>query len=180
MNTTSPSKELTPSSDASTAKPPGPHFTEKEERVMRVAWSCLKSGPPEIDMAKLQRVAGFNTVKTTANTWGTIKKKLAQLAPPTNDDGGEGSNVTAPSTPKTPKAKTTPKKRAAKTDGDDDEVADNESPKKRKTPAKKTPKKADTPVEALQKAVEETGSGDETKFKTEEDIDEAVPDFLYG
>lgn len=65
----------------------GPVFTEKEEMVLKAAWRCLKSGPPEashqhlmflrieltkdqIDMGKLMVAAGFNTMKTTANTWG--------------------------------------------------------------------------------------------------------------
>ncbi|KEQ63747.1 uncharacterized protein M437DRAFT_65071 [Aureobasidium melanogenum CBS 110374] len=51
-------------------------FTEKEEMVLKAAWRCLKSGPPEIDMEKLMKAAGFNTMKTTSNTWGVIKKKL--------------------------------------------------------------------------------------------------------
>jgi hypothetical protein len=55
-------------------------FTEKEERVLKAAWLCLKT-PPEIDMEKLRVAADFNTLKTASNTWGMIKKKLATLAP---------------------------------------------------------------------------------------------------
>ena len=78
---TSPAKEITPihESKAPEAAKPEVVFTEKEERVLKVAWSCLKSGPPDIDMNKLQVAGGFNTLKTAANTWGTIKKKLLQL-----------------------------------------------------------------------------------------------------
>lgn len=43
-------------------------FTDKEERVLKVAWSCLKSGPPDVDMEKLMKAGGFNTLKTTSNT----------------------------------------------------------------------------------------------------------------
>ncbi|RMY98125.1 hypothetical protein D0862_07727 [Hortaea werneckii] len=63
-----------------------PTFTEKEERVMKIAWTCLKSGPPDVDIAKLTKAAGFNTSKTAANTWGVIKKKLLSMA----GDGEEG------------------------------------------------------------------------------------------
>ena len=48
-----------------------PLFTEKEEKVLKVAWACLKSGPPDVDMEKLMKAAGFNTLKTTSNTVST-------------------------------------------------------------------------------------------------------------
>ncbi|KAI4749001.1 hypothetical protein E4T50_00786 [Aureobasidium sp. EXF-12298] len=100
-------------------------FTEKEEMVLKAAWRCLKSGPPEIDMEKLMRAAGFNTMKTTSNTWGVIKKKLF------SDVDGD-SLPTAPTKPKAPakgkKAAATPtpsKKRGKKDvedeDGDEDD-----------------------------------------------------------
>ncbi|KAI4843055.1 hypothetical protein E4T44_06954 [Aureobasidium sp. EXF-8845] len=98
-------------------------FSEKEEMVLKVAWRCLKSGPPELDMDKLMKAAGFNTMKTTSNTWGVIKKKLF------TDDGGS-SLATAPNTPAKPKATpkgkknapaaTPSKKRGTKADTDDD------------------------------------------------------------
>ncbi|KAI4726844.1 hypothetical protein E4T49_05359 [Aureobasidium sp. EXF-10728] len=119
-------------------------FTDKEELVLKAAWRCLKSGPPEVDMEKLQKAANFNTLKTASNTWGkswvlnvdvcaddanvvfasgVIKKKLFS-------DVDGGSLPTAPSTPVKPKA--TPKgkkaattatpssKKRAKKDSDDD------------------------------------------------------------
>jgi len=64
-------------------------FTEKEEKVLKTAWHCLKS-PPEIDIEKLRVAAEFNTTKTASNTWGTIKKKLASLAPPPTEGEGDG------------------------------------------------------------------------------------------
>jgi hypothetical protein len=66
-------------------------FTEKEERVLKAAWFCLKT-PPEVDMEKLKVAADFNTLKTASNTWGTIKKKLATLAPPAAE-GAEGDGM---------------------------------------------------------------------------------------
>ncbi|KAF2766743.1 hypothetical protein EJ03DRAFT_329762 [Teratosphaeria nubilosa] len=133
----SPSKEPTPanSSAAASDSKPAIAFTEKEEKVLKVAWSCLKSGPPEIDMKKLAAAAGFNTEKTCSNTWGVIKKKLAQLTPPAEDGEEAGKTPTKP--------KATPKKRSKKAaDGDDDEAATGESPAKkpRKSPKKKVVK----------------------------------------
>jgi hypothetical protein len=66
-------------------------FTEKEEGVLKAAWFCLKT-PPEVDMEKLKVAADFNTLKTASNTWGTIKKKLATLAPPAAE-GAEGDGM---------------------------------------------------------------------------------------
>lgn len=66
-----------------------PTFTEKEDRVMKIAWTCLKSGPPDVDIAKLTKAAGFNTSKTAANTWGVIKKKLLSMG----GEGGEGEET---------------------------------------------------------------------------------------
>lgn len=67
-----------------------PTFTEKEERVMKIAWTCLKSGPPDVDIAKLTKAAGFNTTKTAANTWGAIKKKLLSMGGDGGEEGVEG------------------------------------------------------------------------------------------
>jgi hypothetical protein len=74
------------SSPPKAASPEKPFFTEKEERVLKAAWHCLKS-PPEIDIEKLVVAADFKTTKTASNTWGTIKKKLASLAPPVVVEG---------------------------------------------------------------------------------------------
>ncbi|KAI7532687.1 hypothetical protein KC331_g13459 [Hortaea werneckii] len=142
-----------------------PTFTEKEERVMKIAWTCLKSGPPDVDIAKLTKAAGFNTSKTAANTWGAIKKKLLSMA----GDGEEGAE--AQDAPKTPKARATPKKRGKKADADgeaDAEAgagagAEDGSPKKkqRKTPVKKGKK--------VEQAAEEEVAGIKG-----EDMDEAA------
>ncbi|KAI4762614.1 hypothetical protein E4T52_10750 [Aureobasidium sp. EXF-3400] len=105
----------------------GPVFTEKEEMVLKAAWRCLKSGPPEVDMEKLMKAAGFNTMKTTSNCWGVIKKKLFS-------DGDGNALPTAPNTPAKPKAapkgkksapaSTPSKKRTKKVDGGDAEDDD--------------------------------------------------------
>ncbi|KAK6437896.1 hypothetical protein LTR95_005902 [Oleoguttula sp. CCFEE 5521] len=109
-----------------------PLFTDKEEKVLKVAWSCLKSGPPDVDIEKLQKAAGFNTSKTTSNTWATIKKKLATLSP----DGD------SPSTPK--KTPTSTKKRGKKVsaanvdadaEGEEDDEATPAAKKVKTTPA---------------------------------------------
>jgi hypothetical protein len=79
------------SSPPKAASPEKSLFTEKEERVLKAAWLCLKS-PPEIDLEKLRVAADFNTTKTASNTWGAIKKKLASLAPPAVEgDAGDGT-----------------------------------------------------------------------------------------
>ncbi|KAK1058829.1 hypothetical protein LTR33_013291 [Friedmanniomyces endolithicus] len=93
-----PSRDGSPASEvkSSAAKSPEkPVFTEKEERVLKVAWQCLKSGPPDVDVEKLAKAGGFNTTKTASNTWGTIKKKLLAMAPPETDEGeGDGAGGT--------------------------------------------------------------------------------------
>lgn len=43
-----------------------PKFTEKEELVLKMAWQCLKSGPPEIDIAKLMELCEFKTQKVSS------------------------------------------------------------------------------------------------------------------
>lgn len=78
IKSASPAKQQQQQAAATAEKP---FFTEKEEKVLKAAWHCLKS-PPEIDIEKLRVAADFNTTKTASNTWGTIKKKLASLAPP--------------------------------------------------------------------------------------------------
>ena len=85
---TSPTKESSP------AKAEKALFTEKEERVLKAAWHCLKS-PPEVDIEKLKEAAGFNTTKTASNTWGVIKKKLATLAPAAAEGDGGGTSSRA-------------------------------------------------------------------------------------
>jgi hypothetical protein len=77
------------SSPVKAASPEKTFFTEKEERVLKAAWHCLKS-PPEIDIEKLVNAADFKTAKTASNTWGLIKKKLASLAPPVVEGDAEG------------------------------------------------------------------------------------------
>jgi hypothetical protein len=78
-----------PTKEASPAKTDKALFTEKEERVLKAAWQCLKT-PPEIDIEKLKEAAGFNTTKTAQNTWGVIKKKLATLTPAGAEGEGGG------------------------------------------------------------------------------------------
>ncbi|KAK4890279.1 hypothetical protein LTR27_011040 [Elasticomyces elasticus] len=133
---TSPSKAATPASDAAAVEKS--LFTPKEEAVLKVAWACLKSGPPEIDFEKLVKAYGFNTTKTAQNTWGVIKKKLASITPVLEE----------PKTPVKPKAKAASptKKRTKKSeDGDDDDEEKTASPEKkpRKSPVKKTKKSED-------------------------------------
>jgi hypothetical protein len=79
------------SSPIKAASPEKTIFTDKEERVLKAAWHCLKF-PPEIDIEKLRVAADFNTTKTASNTWGMIKKKLASLAPPVVEDDAEADS----------------------------------------------------------------------------------------
>ncbi|KAI5193628.1 hypothetical protein E4T39_08864 [Aureobasidium subglaciale] len=122
-------------------------FTDKEELVLKAAWRCLKSGPPEVDMEKLTKAAGFNTLKTAANTWGVIKKKLFADVDGITTPSAPGSPST-PKEPKTAKAKKRTKKRTKKAAEDDDEDEDEgrSIPAKRKkpSPVKKTIKSEDS------------------------------------
>ncbi|THX70292.1 hypothetical protein D6D05_08677 [Aureobasidium pullulans] len=115
-------------------------FTDREEMVLKVAWRCLKSGPPEIDIEKLTKAAGFNTQKTCSNMWSGLKKKLL-----TDVDGN--ALPTAPATPKPTKGKkgtATPAKKRAKKDVDDDEDEGRSIAKKTKpSPVKKVLVKAE-------------------------------------
>lgn len=72
------------------ASPPTVTFTEKEDIILKVAWQCLKTGPPDIDMVKLTKLGKFNTNKTATNTWGVIKKKLAQMTPQLDGEDAVG------------------------------------------------------------------------------------------
>lgn len=54
-------------------------FSAREEQVLKWAWLCLKSGPPDVDIKKLVELAEFKTEKTAQNTWGAIKKKLLSM-----------------------------------------------------------------------------------------------------
>ncbi|KAF2157960.1 hypothetical protein K461DRAFT_27644 [Myriangium duriaei CBS 260.36] len=125
-------------------------FTEKEERVLKVVWGCMKS-LPEVDMTKLTTAAGFQTQKTCANTWGVIKKKLVAQA------AANGVEIDLSSKPGKAPAKTSPKKRvkseadADGVDGGDEGQGGNEPPTKpkkvRKSPTKKSAK-SEVKVEA--------------------------------
>jgi hypothetical protein len=78
----SPIKEATPASDAkSFIEKAAVTFTDKEERVMKIAWSCLKSGPPEVDYEKLMKAADFKTQKVSLSLASEIKSapKLTQM-----------------------------------------------------------------------------------------------------
>lgn len=107
MATASPTKEQTPASDAkasdaksdtkaSDAKATEKSlFTPREEGLLKTAWFCLKSGPPEIDYEKFMKLGEFQTLKTTQNTWGKIKQKLNSMAPPAAE-GEEGASKLTP------------------------------------------------------------------------------------
>ncbi|KAK5134885.1 hypothetical protein LTR08_005975 [Meristemomyces frigidus] len=160
----SPSKETTPAAGEKKEEKTMSVFTEKEQKLIIVAFSCLKSGPPEIDYAKFEKAGDFNTMKTAQNTWGKIKAKLAKIAPKTDDDAAaEGDEAEdgaeALKTPKTPKAKATPKKRAPKkAEGDDDDDAEEgASPKKkaRRTPVRKAKKEVVAAEDVKDEAMEE-------------------------
>lgn len=81
-------------------------FTEREEALLKIAWNCLKTAPEvcyahamsqevtsltetsQIDYEKFQVAGGFNTMKTTQNTWGKIKKKLVTAPDGVESPGG--------------------------------------------------------------------------------------------
>ncbi|WPH00905.1 Hypothetical protein R9X50_00373900 [Acrodontium crateriforme] len=120
------------------ASPTKALFTEKEQKLLLVAMMSLKSGPPEIDMAKFVKGGNFNTLKTAQNTWGKLRNKLKQLAP--EDDGEDGADIKTPK-----KAGATPKKRvkAEASDNADEEEEGSAKKKGRKSPVKKSADKAE-------------------------------------
>ncbi|KAF2719610.1 hypothetical protein K431DRAFT_295910 [Polychaeton citri CBS 116435] len=151
------------------------NFTEREERILKVAWFCLKSGAPDIDVQKLTRLGEFKTAKTASNTWGVIKKKLNVMAPedPEGDGNGTGDGE-APviSRPKRTPTKTPgrkkPSKRAKQAAADQDDEMEEASPAKKakKSPVKKGSKKAAVKGEA------ENGGKDDVKVKEEKSEEE--------
>ncbi|XXH02147.1 hypothetical protein Hte_008515 [Hypoxylon texense] len=106
-------------------------ITDKEAMVLALAWQCFKN-PPEVDVDKLAKLAGYNNPRSVSNLLSGIKKKMAGFGAGADGNGGEG-----PATPaKTAgtKTKTTPasRKRKTATEGDDDD--DSSTPA---TPAKR-------------------------------------------
>ena len=75
-----------------------PTFNEKETKLLAAAMLSIKSGFPDIDMAKFQQNGEFNTLKTAQNTWGKLKKKLMELAPESDSASGEGKGASKPLT----------------------------------------------------------------------------------
>jgi hypothetical protein len=69
-----------------------PIFSEKETKLLTVAMLSLKSGAPDLDMAKFMAGGEFNTMKTAQNTWGVLKKKLIALSP-VADEAATGSGL---------------------------------------------------------------------------------------
>ncbi|KAI1212125.1 uncharacterized protein F4807DRAFT_388302 [Annulohypoxylon truncatum] len=119
-------------------------ITEKESKVLALAWHCFKT-QPEIDYNKLAKLAGYTNPRSVTNIICAVKKKVAM---PHNDEnsGGEG-----PSTPvkRTPKGKgkvaRTPASRKRKTASDDEDVSNDPATPSRgkRARAKKTaPSKA--------------------------------------
>ncbi|KXT11905.1 hypothetical protein AC579_10492 [Pseudocercospora musae] len=113
-------------------------FTDREQKVMALAWQCFAE-QPKIDFEKLARLSGYTNVRSASNAWGAIKKKLASQANKAGagdaDVNGDNESATTP--------KTTPKKRGKKAaDEDDGEQTPAKKTKGRK--GKATPKKAGT------------------------------------
>lgn len=105
----------------------------------------------KIDIAKLTVAAGFNTEKTAANTWGTIKKKLGLV------------KAVATSSPKSSVKYLSHRSHPRLTSG-----AFKDTPKKQDTPAKKgiTPtKKGVTPIKkGIARPVKRKHSHDDDEF----------------
>ncbi|KAF2750868.1 hypothetical protein M011DRAFT_474360 [Sporormia fimetaria CBS 119925] len=138
----------------------GPNFTEREQEILKFAWSCLKSGPPEIDYQKLASLLGMSNPRSASNAWAKIKPRLMHGVPEGEDGAvaatlkkgrkpkakadaanGDDDSGDGPATPK----KRSPKKKAApkvKTEGDDDGEGDEDMPDAPATPAKSPRKRA--------------------------------------
>lgn len=130
-------------------------ITDKETQVLALAWHCFKN-PPDVDLDKLAKLAGYSNPKSVSNLLAGVKKKIAAtLLVTSSEDNGETPSTLAKRTPKT-KAKATPgsRKRKAPT-GDEDDSDDPVTP----TPKKRTrDKKA-----ALSKAIVEDDDSDTDK-----------------
>ncbi|EME88039.1 uncharacterized protein MYCFIDRAFT_85937 [Pseudocercospora fijiensis CIRAD86] len=125
-------------------------FTEREQKVMALAWQCFAE-QPKIDFEKLARLSGYTNVRSASNAWGAIKKKLASQASKfgAGDSDVNGDNESSATPKTTPKA--TPKKRGKKAaDEDDGEETPAKKTKGRK--GKATPKKADTDEDSAEGA----------------------------
>ncbi|KAI0886440.1 uncharacterized protein GGS22DRAFT_160820 [Annulohypoxylon maeteangense] len=127
-------------------------ITDKESRVLALAWSCFKTHP-DLDIEKLAKLAGYTNPKSVSNIISAVKKKAALMESEGNS-GGEG-----PSTPvkRTPKGKAkvtrTPASHKRKTKGDDeDDSSDPATPTSKRARGKKT---------ALSKAFVERDEGSE-------------------
>ncbi|XDG08160.1 hypothetical protein ABKA04_007775 [Annulohypoxylon sp. FPYF3050] len=97
-------------------------ITEREAKVLALAWQCFKT-PPEIDYVKLARLAGYTNYKSVINVISAVKKKVAHSDSEENT-GGEGPSTSVKSTPKAKaKAPRTPASRKRKAMSDDEDVS---------------------------------------------------------
>ncbi|KAI1137662.1 hypothetical protein F5Y05DRAFT_77063 [Hypoxylon sp. FL0543] len=95
-------------------------ITDREYHVLGLAWLCFKS-PPEVDVDKLAKLAGYTNSKSVSNLLTSVKKKIAAtLAAADGENGGEAPSTPAKRTPKA-KAKSTPGSRKRKAPADDED-----------------------------------------------------------
>ncbi|KAI2615312.1 hypothetical protein GGR54DRAFT_612988 [Hypoxylon sp. NC1633] len=97
-------------------------ITEKEARVLAMAWKCFKT-VPEVDHDKLAKLTGYANPRSVMNLLCGIRKKI-NCAPGADDDGKDGgANTPAKPVGKdrakaTPKATSGPRKRKSRTPSD--------------------------------------------------------------
>ncbi|KAI1100031.1 hypothetical protein F4804DRAFT_59397 [Jackrogersella minutella] len=100
-------------------------ITEKESKVLALAWLCFKT-QPEIDNEKLAKLAGYQNPKSVSNVICSVKKKIAALASAEDDNGGEGpsmlTNRASKAKPKAPKAASRKRKAARDDEGDSSDL----------------------------------------------------------
>ncbi|KAI0839363.1 hypothetical protein F5Y06DRAFT_265235 [Hypoxylon sp. FL0890] len=103
-------------------------ITDREYHVLGLAWLCFKA-PPEVDVEKLAKLAGYNNPKSVTNLLTGVRKKItAALAAADDANDDEAPSAPAKRAPKA-KAKATPGSRKRKTPaGDDDDSSDPVTP----------------------------------------------------
>ncbi|KAJ4345555.1 uncharacterized protein N0V89_011688 [Didymosphaeria variabile] len=152
-------------------------FTEREMQMLAWAMQSLKSGPPDVDYAKLANYAGMTNPRSAGNAWTKIRNKL-------NSATGDGTALTTPK--KAPQKKKAAAEKADEADGD---AAGNDATPKKSTPRKRTPKKQEVDGEAASpkkrgrptgaKNKKATDDAESTPVKTEaadEKVDEMMED----
>ncbi|KAF1827152.1 uncharacterized protein K489DRAFT_366340 [Dissoconium aciculare CBS 342.82] len=86
-------------------------FTEREQKIMAMAWQCFEE-QPKVDFTKLAGLVGMTNEGSARNAWAAIRKKLAQQAADAGDGNASKSIVNV-----TPRKKRGPNNKAGEEEG---------------------------------------------------------------